>query len=139
MSDKLKVLIVDSNSVLAKRIGSKLIDHLKNTEIDYARNIVMLKAKMKTSIYDFVVADVYSMSEPRVATDVLSKASCPVVVWTVLECAHCADKESYKCQMNECTLNNMRKIIRKPAHFDDVSLRELFNTVSIAHEHTLQL
>jgi len=134
MSDKLKVLIVDSNSVLAKRIGSKLIDHLKNTEIDYARNIVMLKAKMKINIYDFVVADVYSMSEPRVATDVLSKASCPVVVWTVLECAHCADKESYKCQMN-----NMRKIIRKPTHFDDISLRELLNTVSVAHEHTLQL
>ena len=134
MSDKLKVLIVDSNSVLAKRIGSKLIDHLKNTEIDYARNIVMLKAKMKINIYDFVVADVYSMSEPRVATDVLLKATCPVIVWTVLECAHCADKESYKCQMN-----NMRKIIRKPTHFDDISLRELLNTVSVAHEHTLQL
>ena len=99
---------------------------------------MILNVKLKIKNFDIILADIYSMSDPKMTSIILSKAECPVVIWTALDCTHCSDKNTYICETNEChnNLSNVCKVMRKPRIFDENTMTELMKTVNI-HEHTL--
>lgn len=102
----LKLLIVDSNAVLAKRIASKIENHLHNVNIDYARNPMILKARLHSKYYDLILADILSMSDPIFTRTLLDSVSCPVIIWSVLGCKDCPHRsgDEISCNRNNCPL-----------------------------------
>jgi len=77
-----RILLVESNSVLAGHLVTTLSKHLIDTEIDHARNPMILMDYLKHNAYDLVLADVDSMVGSKLVMRELRNTHSIVVIWT---------------------------------------------------------
>jgi len=77
-----RILLVESNSVLAGHLVTALSKHLFDTEIDHARNPMILMNYLKYNAYDLVLADVDSMVGGKLVMRELSNTPSIVIIWT---------------------------------------------------------
>ena len=118
MADILKILIIDSNSVLAKQVGNKLLNHLKDVNIDYARNPMILKSRLETNYYDVIFADIQSMSDPLFVKGLLEKVESTLIIWSAVDCRHRSYDFTDYCPMGT---NQRRVVLQKPINPHDTS------------------
>jgi len=125
MDKTIRVLIVDSNQILAKQFGSKLTDHLKDVEINYAKNPIILKDRLNSNNYDVIFADVYSMNDPYFTQKLLDKVHSTVIIWSTLDCMKCPlYSPNTKCSHDNCPskFSKNRKILPKPIKPQETSI-----------------
>lgn len=78
----MRILLVESNSVLAGHLVTTLSKHLFDTEIDHARNPMILMNYLRNNSYDLVLADVDSMVGSKLVMRELSNTHSIVIIWT---------------------------------------------------------
>jgi len=78
----MRVLVIDTNTVIARRLRGKLEGHLQDVEVDTARNPMLVRAKLKQNVYDLIVADIESMLDPAGVAEMLTAATAMVILWT---------------------------------------------------------
>ena len=81
----MRILIVDSNIVYAKKVGEFLEEHVKNGTVDYAQNVPVLQRRLKAHRYDLIIADILAAFDAKAMQQILKKVEIPMVVWSVLQ------------------------------------------------------
>jgi len=77
-----RILLVESNSVLAGQFVNTLGKYLVGVEIDHARNPMILVDYIRNNSYDLILADVDSMVGSKLVMRELNNAESIVIVWT---------------------------------------------------------
>lgn len=79
------ILIVDSNLVFAKKVGKFLENNVRDASVDYATTVPILKRRLKTSTYDFIIADIANAFDYEGLQEALEHIEIPMIVWSVLK------------------------------------------------------
>ena len=103
----MRVLIVDSNIVFAKKVGSFLRGLIEKIEIEYATNVPILQRRLRKNHFDFIIADVMSAFDADGMINTLRMVETPTIVWAVVN----SGKEIYEIFSN----NNSKRVLPKPA------------------------
>ena len=78
----IKILVVDTNVVYARRVCNVLQSHGKDIEVDIAHNIYILRDRLKKNGYDLVLADLLSVTKPADYMELLGHLKIPVIAWS---------------------------------------------------------
>jgi len=116
----MRILIVDANLVFAKKVGSFLEEHLRSAEIHYASNVPVLRRRLNTHHYDYIIADIFAAFDADSMQEALKDVQIPMLVWSVL------DRPSDLTETFRTKLS--KQIMRKPS--DDSELEEVVTSVS---------
>jgi hypothetical protein len=81
----MRILIIDSNLVFAKKVGEFLETHVRDAVADYATTVPILKLRLKTNTYDFLIADVVNAFDCEGLHEALEHVEIPMIVWSVLK------------------------------------------------------
>ena len=81
----MRILVVDSNLMFAKKVGRFLEANVKDACVEYAINVPILKSRLEKCKYDFVIADLLSAFDSEAMSDTLKDVEVPVVIWSVLQ------------------------------------------------------
>lgn len=113
----MRILIVDSNLVFAKKVGKFLKKNLRDVEVEYATNVPIVRRRLKTNHFDCIIADVVSAFDAEAMTTVLKNVETPTIVWAVMD----SPKEIYETFCHRVS----KRVLPKPA-----SERAIAETVS---------
>jgi hypothetical protein len=102
----MRILIIDSNLVFAKKIGEFLAEHVKSADISYATNVPILKRRLAKQEFDFILADVLTAFDADSLIRELRFVDTPMVIWSVLETPQDIHKSSIA--------NAVRRVLPKP-------------------------
>lgn len=102
----MKILIVDSNIVFAKKVGRFLKENLREVVVRYATNVPILRRRLSMEIYDYIIADVVSAFDSEGMTEALKSTETPTIVWAVLD----ASKDIYQTFCHR----SLKQVIAKP-------------------------
>jgi DNA-binding NtrC family response regulator len=118
----IKVLVVDSNLVYARKVSQVLEKHTKDIEVDIAHNIFILRDRLKKNEYNLILADILSASHPSELALVLEEVQTPVVLWTFAK-----SLELLKCSTNS-------QVMEKPINPEDASssLSDCFASLNVS-------
>lgn len=121
----MRVLVIDSNVVFAKKVRDFLCEHVRDVSVDIADNLPVMRRRVQTSHYDFIIADILATFDSDSMLKELRELHIPVVIWTVIN--------NLNDVLNTHTdLRNM--FIRKPN--DDEGFLEALSPVVMACEHS---
>jgi len=81
----MRILVVDSNRVFARKVGDFLEQHLKKVEVDYATNVPILRRRLRVNDYDYIIADIFTAFDAKAMQEVLSDVDTPMLVWSILK------------------------------------------------------
>jgi hypothetical protein len=81
----MRILIIDSNLVFVKKVGEFLETHVRDAVADYATTVPILKLRLKTNTYDFLIADVVNAFDCEGLHEALEHVEIPMIVWSVLK------------------------------------------------------
>ena len=81
----MRILIIDSNLVFAKKVGEFLETHVRNVAADYATTVPVLKRRLKTNTYDFIIADIVNAFDCEGLQEALENVDVPMIIWSVLK------------------------------------------------------
>jgi DNA-binding response OmpR family regulator len=107
----IKVLVVDSNLVYARKVSQVLEKHTKDIEVDIAHNIFILRDRLKKNEYSLILADIMSASHPSELAFVLEEVQTPVILWTFAK----------SLELLRCSTNS--QVMEKPVDPEEVSAR----------------
>lgn len=80
----MRVLIVDSNTVYAKRVSEVLSRFLLEVTVDLARDAFITRRRLRENSYDLVIVDVSTVVCQELLMEELKKHNIPTIAWTVL-------------------------------------------------------
>jgi CheY-like chemotaxis protein len=104
--ESVRILIVDSNLVFAKKVGEFLREHVKNADVHYATNVPILKRRLAKQTFDFILADILTAFDADGLVRELGNVETPMVIWSVLESTQ---------DIQRSAITNMaRKVLPKP-------------------------
>jgi len=81
----MRILIIDSNLVFAKKVGEFLEKHVRKAEVDYATTVPVLRRRLKMNTYDFMIADIINAFDCEGLQEALQRVDVPMIVWSVLK------------------------------------------------------
>ena len=82
----MRILIVDSNLVFARKVGEFLQRHLKEVIVDYASNVPILRRRLRDpNAYDYIIADIFTAFDAKAMHEVLRTVDTPMLVWSILK------------------------------------------------------
>ena len=79
-----RILIFDSNRVVAKKITKVISELVDNITIDMAENIYVLQDRLDKNSYDLIIADVETAADSELALEYLHATKARVVLWTMI-------------------------------------------------------
>jgi hypothetical protein len=120
--EPVRILIIDSNLVFAKKVGEFLRAHVKNADIHYATNVPILKRRLAKQEFDFILADVLTAFDADSLIKALKGVVTPMVIWSVLETPQDIHKSS--------VTNAARRVLPKPQCEQD--MQEVVSSLMLA-------
>lgn len=117
----MRILIIDSNLVFAKKVGEFLETHVRNAEADYATTVPVMRRRLKENKYDFIIADIINAFDVMGLHEALEDVDVPMIVWSVLN-RPSELQEKFHCRLY------LNKIFVKPQTDED--LRSIMASVS---------
>lgn len=81
----MRILIIDSNLVFAKKVGEFLEKHVRNAMVDYATTVPVLRRRLKMNTYDFLIADIVNAFDCEGLQEALQSVNVPMIVWSVVQ------------------------------------------------------
>lgn len=81
----MKILVVDSNRVFARKVGEFLTQNLKSAEVKFASNVPILKQRLRDQKYDYIIADILTAFDAEAMRSTLEGLDTPMLVWSVLK------------------------------------------------------
>jgi hypothetical protein len=79
------ILVFDLNLVFARQVAKILNAHLKDVQIDFANNLMLLGHNLREYTYDLILADTDTAVDCDMATQLLQSVETPVILWSVLD------------------------------------------------------
>lgn len=78
----MNVLIVDPNRTVAKKIKGYLEGCTSNVQVDMASNYPIMKHRLNTKKYDYVIADIMASPDADAIMNELNNSNTPTILWT---------------------------------------------------------
>jgi DNA-binding response OmpR family regulator len=100
------ILVVDANRSMAKRVKSYIEEHAPKVNVDIASNLPVMKHRLGTKHYNYIIADVMAAFDPDAMMEELNNANTPVLLWTLTP----PGELQYKLGKT----SNVCNVIRKP-------------------------
>lgn len=111
----MRVLIVDSNIVYAKRIKNALECYVNDITIDLANDVFVTKRRLAINGYDLIIADILTVANQELMAEELKRTETPVIAWTTL-----SQKDNLHQLLTR--LGQHVKTIRKP--YNEIEFQE---------------
>jgi DNA-binding NarL/FixJ family response regulator len=118
----MRILIIDSNLVFAKKVGEFLMEHVKNANVFYATNVPILKRRLAKQEFDFILADVLTAFDADSLIKELHDVKTPMVIWSVVDTPQDIHKSS--------VANAARRVLPKPQCEEDIE--EVMSSLMLA-------
>lgn len=119
-----RILIVDSNIVYAKKVSAVLERFINNVEVDIAQDVWVTKRRLKQYHYDLVIADIDAVVAQDILVEELRQSNVPTIAWTVMN-----------SQEVIANLVNVKQIFDKP-HKESEMCELLQPAISLANRRT---
>ncbi len=81
----MRILLFDLNLVFAKQVAKILDTHLKEAQIDFAHNLMLLSHYIKDRKYDLILADTDTAIDSDMAIEILQNTEATVILWSVFD------------------------------------------------------
>ena len=114
MEDIVRILIIDSNIVYAKRIRTALEQYVRDIKIDLANDVFVTQRRLKTNKYDLIIADIVTIANQELMIEELKHTKAPTIAWTTL-----SQRDSMEHMLEEVS---RIKTITKP--YNEADLQE---------------
>jgi DNA-binding response OmpR family regulator len=114
------ILVVDANRSMAKRIKSYIEEHAPRVCVDIASNLPVMKHRLDTKRYNYIIADVMAAFDPDAMMHELNKSNIPVILWTL------TPPNELQCRLSKS--GNVCNVVRKPLGFSE-ELKEALKPV----------
>lgn len=103
----MRILVVDSNLVFARRIKEFLQKNVIDCEADIAQNVHILKRRVANKKYDLILADIIATVDTDLLQETLESINIPKIVWSVLcDKSMSSFEKIFSKPINERELNN---------------------------------
>lgn len=81
----MRILIVDSNTVYARKVQSILAEYVTDAEIDHARDVFVARRRLTQHYYDLIIVDISSAISQEMLQEELAKHNIPTIAWTMID------------------------------------------------------
>lgn len=81
----MRILVVDSNIVYAKKVKDWLIENVKDMQVDIAWNAQVMHKRLSDKKYDLIIADIISTFDSKTVSEELQKVTIPQIIWAVIQ------------------------------------------------------
>ena len=111
----MRILVIDSNIVYAKRVKTALECFVHSIEVDLANDVFVTQRRLRTNKYDLIIVDIQTIANQELMLEELKNTSIPSIAWTALPHLTYIEKQQ---------LGEKIKSIKKPLKFDDFEFQE---------------
>lgn len=106
----MRFLVVDANLAYGGMVKDFLETHMRDVQVDLAQNAAILRRRLRSNVYDFIIADILNSMDCEALVAELEACHVPILLWSFVNPGGFAN----------ITAKLKSRVMRKPERCDDI-------------------